>query len=260
VSSSTDIHPSAVVEDGAQLGEGVKIGPFCHVGSEVTVGDRCVLQSYVSLVGKTVVGSGNEFYPHAAVGGRSQDLKYTAEPTGLRIGDHNVFREFVTVNRATDPGNETVIGSHGNFLAYVHVAHDCVVGDHVIFSNNGTLAGHIHVEDYVILGGLTAVHQFCWLGAHCITGGCSKIVQDVVPYTIADGNPAEARGINRVGMERRDFSPEAVRAVHDAFKMLFREGLNTKQALEKLAGPAASQPAVARMLEFVASSERGVVK
>ena len=171
------IHPTSVIDPAARLGTGVHVGPYCVIGAGVVLGDRCRLHGHVVLAGPAVIGADNEFYPFAAIGHRSQDLKYTGEPTYLEIGDRNTFREFVTVHRATAPGGVTRIGHGGNFLAYSHIAHDCLVGDEVIFSNNGTLAGHVEVGDRAVIGGLTAVHQFCRIGRMAITGGCSKIVQ-----------------------------------------------------------------------------------
>ena len=196
------IHPTAVVDPAAELGDGVEIGPYCVVGAGVRLGAGCRLQSHVVLAGPTTVGAENVFYPFACVGQRSQDLKYAGEPTSLEIGDRNTFREFVTVHRATAPGGVTRVGSGGNFLSYSHIAHDCIVGDEVIFSNNGTLAGHVEVGDRAVVGGLTAIHQFCRIGRLAITGGCSKIVQDVPPFMMVDGNPARVRHINQVGLER----------------------------------------------------------
>ena len=177
---ANDIHSTAIIDPGAELGDGIVVGPYCVIGAGVKLGDGSRLHNHVTLAGPSEIGANNEFYPYASIGQRSQDLKYAGEPTFLKIGDGNTFREFCTVNRGTAPGSYTVVGSHGNYLAYSHIAHDCIVGDHVIFSNNGTLAGHVTVGDHAIMGGLTAVHQFCRIGAHAITGGCSKIVQDVL--------------------------------------------------------------------------------
>ena len=199
------IHPTAIIAPSAQVAPSTRVGPYSVIGPGVVLGEDCILHNHVTIAGPTTIGVGNEFYPYSSIGQRSQDLKYKEEPTHLRIGDHNTFREFVTVHRATDQGGTTLIGSHGNFLAYAHIAHDCTVGDHVIFSNNGTLAGHVWVGDHAVIGGLSGVHQFCRIGAHAIIGGCTKIVQDVPPFMIADGNPAEVRGINMVGLERRGF-------------------------------------------------------
>ena len=200
------------------------------IHGEVELGAGCWLQNNVTLSGPSVFGSGNRFFAFSCVGQLTQDLKYTGEPTHLVVGNQNTFREFVTVNRGTAPGAATRIGNNGNFLAYAHIAHDCVVGDHVIFSNNGTIAGHVVVEDHVVIGGLTAVHQFCRIGRHAITGGCSKITQDVPPFVVADGNPAAVRGLNQVGLERHEFSAEEVRALKEAYKSVFVRGLSREDA------------------------------
>lgn len=254
------IHGTAVIDRRAEIGEGVEIGPYCVIGAGVTLGAGCRLHGHVNLSGPTVIGAGNEFYPFAAIGGRSQDLKYAGEPTRLEIGDGNCFREFVTVHRGTAAGGATRVGSRGNFLAYSHIAHDCEVGDDVIFSNNGTLAGHVEVGDRAVIGGLTAVHQFCRIGRMAITGGCSKIVQDVPPFMMADGNPAKIRHINQIGMERAGLSPETVRAVKDAFRLLYRAELNTAQALERMAAELPGVPEVGQIVEFTQASTRGIIR
>lgn len=254
------IHPTAVVDPRAEIGDGVEIGPYCVVGPGVTLGAGCRLHGHVSITGPTTAGAGNEFYPFAAIGGRSQDLKYAGEPTRLEIGDGNCFREFVTVHRATAAGDATRVGHRGNFLAYSHIAHDCQVGDDVIFSNNGTLAGHVEVGDRAVIGGLTAVHQFCRIGRLAITGGCSKIVQDVPPFMMADGNPAKIRHINAIGMERAGLPPETVRAVKDAFRLLYRAELNTAQALERMAAEMPGVPEVAQIIVFTQASVRGIIR
>jgi UDP-N-acetylglucosamine acyltransferase len=254
----SQIHPTAIIDSSAQIGADVTIGPYCVIGAGVVIGDGCWLQHHVTICGPSLIGKHNKFFSYTSIGQQTQDLKYAGEPTYLEVGDDNVFREFCTVNRGTLPGSKTTIGSHNHFLAYCHIAHDCVVGSHVIFSNNGTLAGHVIVEDHVILGGLTAVHQFCRLGRHAITGGCSKIVQDVVPFTIADGNPARARGINVVGMQRSGHSDEQIRQVRQAYKTLYRSKLNISQALEALRENNPSTE-IHEVIAFVAGSQRGIV-
>ncbi len=254
------IHPTAIVHPAAQLGAGCEVGPYCVIGPGVVLGEDCWLQSHVVVEGPSRIGRGNRFHSFTSIGQRSQDLKYTGEPTHLEIGDGNVFREFVTVNRGTLPGSKTVVGHRGNFLAYCHIAHDCRVGDGVIFSNNGTLAGHVEVGNHVVLGGLTAVHQFCRLGAHAITGGCSKIVQDVPPYLIADGNPAEVRGVNTVGLQRHGFSTEAMRAIKECYRVLYRKNLNVAQAVEEIRASVLDAPEVETFVEFVSASQRGIIK
>ena len=256
----TLIHSNAVVDSGASIGDGAEIGPFCHVGTGVELGPDCRLIGHVTVAGPTKIGAGNIFFPYVSIGQRSQDLKYAGEPTYLEIGSGNSFREFCTVNRGTLPDTKTVIGSHGNFLAYSHVAHDCTVGDHVIFSNNGTLAGHVQVEDFAVIGGLSGVHQFCRIGRHSIVGGCTKIVQDVPPYMIADGNPAEIRGVNQVGLERRGFSAADVRALRECYRFLYRANLNVKQACERIAAEVASSDVRSHLLAFIENSQRGIVR
>ena len=254
------IHSSAVIDPGAILGEDLEIGPYCVVGPGVKLGDRCRLQSHVVIQGPTTIGAENEFYPYACLGQRSQDLKYTGEPTYLEIGDGNTFREFTTVHRATAPGGVTRVGHRGNFLAYTHIAHDCIVGDEVVFSNNGTLAGHVEVEDRAVIGGLTAVHQFCRVGRLAITGGCSKIVQDVPPFMMADGNPGSIRHINQVGLERAGIEKATIRAIKDAFRILYRSDLNTAQALERMHAELGTLPEIRQLIDFVAGSRRGIIR
>ncbi len=254
------VHPSATVDPQAVLGEGVEIGPHCIVGPGVTLGDRCRLHGHVVISGPTTIGTDNEFYPFACIGQRSQDLKYEQEPTYLEIGARNTFREFVTVHRATAPGGVTRVGNGGNFLSYSHIAHDCIVGDDVVFSNNGTLAGHVEVGDRATVGGLTAIHQFCRIGRLAISGGCSKIVQDVPPFMMVDGNPAHVRHINQVGMERAGFTKETIRTIKDAFRILYRSDLNTGQALTRLADEFGEQPEIKQLIEFVRESKRGIIR
>jgi UDP-N-acetylglucosamine acyltransferase len=254
------IHPTAIIDPKAELGADVVVGPYCVIGPEVVIGDGCWLQNHVTVCGPTKIGKQNRFHAYCSIGQQTQDLKYAGEPTYLEIGDNNCFREFATVNRATAVGNVTVVGNNGNFLAYAHIAHDCDVGNNVIFSNNGTLGGHVTVGEYAVLGGLSAVHQFCRVGKHAITGGCTKIVQDVPPFMIADGNPAEVRGINLVGLERRGFSPEAIRILKEAFRILYRAKLNTKQALAEIGRSLPEAPELRELITFIETSERGIIR
>ena len=258
--SGAKIHPSAAIDADAEIGADCEVGPYCVIGAGVVLGDGCWLQHHVSLTGPSRFGKANRFHAFTSIGGRTQDLKYAGEPTHLEVGDANTFREFVTVNRGTAPGAYTRIGSRGNFLAYCHIAHDCTVGDDVIFSNNGTLAGHVTVEDHVIVGGLTAVHQFCRLGRHSMTGGCSKIVQDVPPYMIADGNPARVRGINKVGMERHGHGAETLRVMKEAYRFLYRSDLNVAQAVDRMRSELPDIPEIEHLIAFVTQSERGIIK
>ena len=258
--SSLTIHPTAIVDPAAQLGHGTVVGPYCIVAAEVSLGENCWLQHHVTLAGPLRAGRGNRFFAYCSIGQQTQDLKYDGEPTYLEIGDDNCFRECCTVNRSTSANGETRVGSRGNFLAYSHIGHDCTVGDAVVFSNNGTLAGHVQVGDHAVIGGLTAVHQFCRIGRFAITGGCSKIVQDVPPFMIADGNPAEVRGINQVGLERAGFAPEKIKPIKEAFRLIYRAKLNTGQALAAVREKLARSEEVQSILEFIAASERGIIR
>jgi UDP-N-acetylglucosamine acyltransferase len=254
------IHPTAVIDPQAQIAPDVIIGPYCVVGREVTIGAGCWLQNQVTICGPVKIGTGNRFHSFCSIGQQTQDLKYAGEPTYLEIGNDNCFREFVTVNRATAIGAVTRVGHRGNFLAYSHIAHDCVVEDDVIFSNNGTLAGHVLVQSHAIIGGLTAIHQFCRIGKHAITGGCSKIVQDVPPFLIADGNPAEVRGVNVVGLARRGVPPETIRVLKESYRILYRAKLNTKQAVEELRKNFGEIVEARELIEFIEKSERGIIR
>lgn len=254
------IHPTAIIDPSAHLGDNTEVGPYCVIGAGVTLGSGNRLDNHVSIAGPTAIGENNHFFPFTSIGQRSQDLKYTGEPTHLEIGNGNSFREFCTVNRGTSPGSKTVIGHHNNFLAYSHVAHDCLVGDQVIFSNNGTLAGHVIVEDHAVIGGLSGVHQFCRIGRHAIIGGCTKIVQDVPPFMIADGNPAEIRGINQVGLERRGFSTDEIRSLREAYRFLCRSNLNVKQACDTIREQIPSNEHLSHLLGFIEASKRGIVR
>jgi UDP-N-acetylglucosamine acyltransferase len=257
---STKIHPTAVIDPAAQIGEGCEVGPYCVIGAGVELGENCWLQHHVSLNGPSKFGPGNRFFAFTSVGQQTQDLKYVGEPTYLAVGEGNCFREFVTVHRGTAPESMTRVGSRGNFLAYSHIAHDCTVGDDVIFSNNGTVAGHVEVGDFAVIGGLTAIHQFCRIGAHALTGGCSKIVQDVPPFMIADGNPAKVRSYNKVGLERRGFSEEAMRCIKEAYRLIYRSELNLQQAVEQIRADLPSGVEVTQLVNFVTSSARGIIK
>ncbi len=256
------IHPTAIVSPLAKLGRDVRIGPYCIIGPNVELGEGCVLHSHVVMDGNSKIGRDNEFFAFAVIGGKSQDLKYIGEPTYLEIGDRNVFRENVTIHRGTFETPATRIGSDNLFLCYSHVAHDCQLGDHIILSNSVGLAGHIVVEDHAILSGMSAVHQFCRVGMHSIVGGFAKIVQDVPPFMIVDGNPASTRGINLVGLQRRGFAPDDIKAVKTAYKKLFlKKDGNLSTAISSLkATHAADTPQVAHLIHFIEASQRGVCR
>ncbi len=258
--SGTTIHSTAIVDPSAQLGAGTVVGPYCVIEAGVSLGENCWLQHHVTLCGPLTAGNGNKFHAYCSIGQQTQDLKYRGEPTYLEIGQDNRFREFVTINRSTTESGKTRVGSGGNFLAYSHIGHDCTVGDEVIFSNNGTLAGHVQVGDRAVIGGLTAVHQFCRIGKFAITGGCSKIVQDVPPYMIADGNPAEVRGINQVGLERAGYSQETIKPIKQAYRLIYRANLNTAQAVAELREKLSASDEVQAIARFIEESERGIIR
>ena len=252
------IHPTAVVEDGARLGEGVEIGAYSIVGAHVVLGPGTRVLPHVYLDGWTTIGAGCTLYPFASLGTRTQDLKYTGGNPRVEIGDRTVIREYVTVNAATHDGGVTRVGAGCLLMAYAHVAHDCVVGNEVIIANCGTLAGHVIIEDQATVGGLCGVHQFVRLGRLCITGGCSKVVQDVPPFMMADGNPLAIYGLNSVGLKRRGVSAEAQRVLKQAFRLLYREGLAPRPAVDRIRAEVELLPEVRHLLDFVGSSTRGI--
>jgi UDP-N-acetylglucosamine acyltransferase len=253
------LHPTAIVEADVQLGPDVEIGAYCFVGRGVTLGRGTRLHHHASVEGNTVLGEQCEVFPYACIGGKTQDLKFKGGSPGLRVGDRNVFREYVTVHCATDDGQFTRIGSDNTLLASCHVAHDCVLGNHIVMSNGVVLAGHVVVEDRVVIGGYGGVHQFCRVGAHAMLSAFAKLVHDLPPFFIADGAPAEVRAINRVGLERSGFDVEQLERVKQIFRILYRDGLNRSQALERLAAhPQASTSEFQRILAFATKSERGL--
>ncbi|MGL6166789.1 MAG: acyl-ACP--UDP-N-acetylglucosamine O-acyltransferase, partial [Fusobacteriaceae bacterium] len=229
-----EIHNTAIVEAGAVIEDGVKIGPFCIVGKDVKIGKNTVLQSHVVVEGITEIGENNTIYSFVSIGKASQDLKYKDEPTKTIIGNNNKIREFVTIHRGTDDRWETRIGDNNLLMAYVHVAHDVIVQNNCILANNVTLAGHVTVENFAIIGGLTPVHQFCRVGAYSMTGGASAINQDICPFMLAEGNKAEVKTLNAVGLKRKGFTSEEISNIKSAYKLIYRSGLPMKELLEKL--------------------------
>jgi UDP-N-acetylglucosamine acyltransferase len=256
----TMIHPSAVVHPKAEVGANCDIGPYCVVGENVVLGDGCRLHSHAVVDGHTRLGNDNEIFPFASIGLKTQDLKWKGGTTVTEIGDRNVFREHVTIHSATGDGEVTRVGSQNHILAYCHIAHNVTVGDHVIISNVGTLAGHVIVEDHAVIGGLAAIHQFCRIGKMSIIGGCSKVVQDVPPFMLADGNPAVTKTINKVGLDRNGVPEEAQTALKQAYKILFREGLTVPNALARIEAELPSFAEILHLVKFVRASERGISK
>lgn len=253
------IHPTAIIHPKAQLGADCEIGPYCVIGEHVEMGPACRLRSHVVIDGHTRLGRENDIYPFASIGLKTQDLKWKGGVTRTEIGDHNTIRECVTIHSATGDGEATVIGSHNNILASSHIGHNVVMGDHVIISM-AALAGHVIVEDFALVGGMTGVHQFCRIGKMAIVGGCSRITQDVAPFMLVEGNPAETRMINKIGLERNGISPEAQSALKQAHRILFRDALATANALARIEQELPPLPEIQYLVQFVRASERGIIK
>ena len=256
------IHPSAFIDPAARLGTGVRVGAFTLIGADVEIGDNCVIGPHCSITGPARIGRDNHFIGHAAIGGAPQDKKYNGEPTGLVIGDRNIVREFVTINRGTVTGSSsTRIGNDNWLLAYSHIAHDCLVGNHCVFSNNSTLAGHVEVGDWVITSGFSGVHQFCRIGAHAFLGMGVLISGDVPPFTLvateAQGRP---RGIHSEGLKRRGFDAERISAIKRAYRTLYVAGLPLAEARQQLAEQAQESADVQALLDFIESGERPLLR
>lgn len=261
IDKSAVIHPTAIVEDGAVIGANVKIGPFCIVGSQVEIGSGTVLNSHVVINGVTKIGSDNQIYQFASIGEVNQDLKYAGEPTRVEIGDRNRIRESVTIHRGTTQGGSlTKVGSDNLLMVNAHVAHDCVIGDRCILANNATLAGHVQIDDFAIIGGMTAIHQFCIVGAHVMVGGCSGVAQDVPPYVIAQGNHAKPFSINVEGLKRRGFSKEAITAIRTTYKLLYRSGKTLDEVKPEIVELAKQVPEVQLFVDFFERSTRGLIR
>jgi UDP-N-acetylglucosamine acyltransferase len=259
---SMNVHPTAIIDPGATIHYSCKIGPYCVIGPDVEMGEECELLSHVVIEGPSKIGSHNKFFSFASIGLPPQDLSYAGEPTRLEIGDHNVIREFVTINRGTVKGDGlTRVGDHTLIMAYVHVAHDCVIGNRVILANAATLGGHVTVEDWAVVGALCPVHHFVRIGAHAFIGGGTTVTKDVLPFSkTAAARHTHAYGLNAIGLERHGFSKERIRKIHHAYKVLLASKLNTSQALEKLKSEPEHGEDVEMLIRFVEESERGVVK
>ena len=255
------IHPQAIVDPSAKIADDVSIGPFCVIGADVEIDSGTTVASHVVINGPTRIGKDNEIFQFASIGEKPQDLKFDNEQTELIVGDRNRIREYVTLHRGTPSGgNVTKIGNDNLLMASVHVAHDCIVGNSVILANATALAGHVVVDDHVILGGYTTVHQFTRIGAHAFTGFSTAIDRDVLPFFTVAGNRARAVGINKEGLKRRGFSPESIRALQEAFKLLIKSTCSHKVALEKVDEIASRDENVRMMLDFLNASERGWIR
>ncbi|UOD49363.1 acyl-ACP--UDP-N-acetylglucosamine O-acyltransferase [Orrella daihaiensis] len=262
---ATNIHPTAIVDPAAQIDQSVQIGPYCVIGPNVSVGRGTVFGPHCVVDGVTSIGQNNTFYRFCSIGGMPQDKKYAGEPTRLEIGDANMFREYVTLNTGTvQDGGVTRIGHDNWVMAYVHVAHDCQIGSHTILANGVQMGGHVHVGDWAIVGGLAAVHQFGKIGAHAMVGGSSALHMDVPPFVMGSGNPCVPVGINGEGLKRRGFTPEAIAALRDAYKIIYRRGLSLEDAKSQLKERQAQDPLAAEslqiLLDFLTNSTRGIIR
>ncbi|CAJ0991394.1 acyl-ACP--UDP-N-acetylglucosamine O-acyltransferase [Pantoea sp. Nvir] len=261
INSIATIHPSAIIEDGAVIGPNVQIGPFCFIGAHVEIGEGTVLKSHVVINGHSRIGKYNQIYQFASLGEVNQDLKYSGESTRIEVGDRNRIRESVTIHRGTvQGGGITTVGSDNLLMVNVHIAHDCVIGNRCICANNATLGGHVTVDDFAIIGGMTAVHQWCTIGAHVMIGGCSGVVQDVPPYIIAQGNHATPFGINIEGLKRCGFSKEALYAIRNAYKVLYRSNKMLEEAKQEIKVLAKKHSSVQPFYDFFARSTRGLIR
>ena len=254
------VHPSAVVHEGAQLGTDVEIGPYSIVGPHVRLGDRTRIMPHVFLDGHTVLGSDCIVFPFASVGTLTQDLKYRGGTTYVEIGDRTTIREYVTVHSGTADGEVTRVGSDCLIMAYCHVAHGCRVGNRVIMANAASLSGDVFVDDDATIGGMSGIHQFTRIGRMAMVGGLSRITQDVPPFMLIEGSPAAAYGINSVKMQRLNVSAETQATVKKAYKLLYREGLSTRQAVDRIRAELPAVPEIVYLLEFIESSQRGIIK
>lgn len=257
------IHPTAIIDKSCEISRDSRIGPYCIIGPHTRIGDGCVLDSHVSVHGWTDIGERCRFYSHSSVGTDPQDLKYEGETTQLKIGNDNVFREFVSLNRGTKGGHGiTVIGDSNFFMAYSHVAHDCFVGNGVIMANAATLAGHVTVGDHATVGAFSAVHQFCRVGPHAFIGGYSVVTRDALPFirTVGNRNQAKIYGINVIGLERKGFSEKCIGELKHAYRICFRSKMNTGDALEEAKRTQWESPEVTTLIEFMESSERGFIR
>ena len=256
----TSVHSTAIIEPGAELGEDVEIGPYCIIGANVRLGDRARVIAHVYLDGRTTIGADVVIWPFASIGTQTQDLKFKGGVTFVEIGERTTLREYVTVNSGTNEGDITSVGTDCHIMAYSHVAHQCQVGNRVIMSNGSTLAGHVVVEDEAVIAGLCGVHQFVRIGRQSMLGGCSKATQDIPPFMLADGNPAAVHGINAVGLQRRGMTPETRTRIKEAYRLLYRSELSTRQALDRIRAEVAACPEVEHLLAFITASERGIAK
>lgn len=257
--SGTLIHPTAVISNKAKLGRNVEVGPYTVIEGSISIGEGTIIGAHCVLLGNTTIGKNCRIFTGAVIGDRPQDLKYKGENSLLIIGDNNTIREYSTINPGTGEGGKTIIGDHNLFMANAHVAHDCVIGNHCVLVNAATLAGHVVVEDKALISGLTAVHQFVRIGRLAIVGGCSKVVQDIPPFSTCDGHPARIYGLNLIGLKRNNISRDTIDRLKRAYKVFFRSGMTIKNALTRMEQGFLSDPEVAHLVDFLKQkSSRGV--
>jgi len=255
------IHQTAIIDPSAKIADNVEIGAYSIIGADVEIDFGTWIGPHVVINGPTKIGKDNRIFQFASIGEQPQDLKYDGQPTKLEIGDRNTIREYVSFNRATvEDAGTTRIGSDNLFMAYVHVAHDCQLGNHLVLANGATLAGHVKIGDHAILGGFTLVHQFSRIGSHCLTSMGSAVNRDVPPYVIVSGNYAKPIGINKEGLKRRGFSPEVMRAVQNAYKIMVRSHKPREQALQEVQSLVEQHAEVKQFVDFILASERGIVR
>lgn len=257
---SVEIHPTAIVSHQAVLDEDVKIGPYAVIGENVKIGSATSVGSFAHILNNTQIGKNCKIFSYAVIGSPPQDLKYKGEKSFLIIGDNNIIREFVTINPGTEENSKTVIGNNNLIMAYSHIAHNCRVGDSNILANAATLAGYVEIENRVVVGGLVAIHQFCRIGSLAIIGGCSKVVQDVPPFSLCDGHPAKIYNINLVGLKRAGFSKEKIRTIKKAFKILFFENHPFSKAKVIVKKEVDNIEEIEHLLNFIDSSKRGICR
>lgn len=252
------IHPTAIIDTKAELADDVEVGPYCFIGPNVKIGSATTIGAHAVIDGYTTIGENNRIFSGAVIGSITQDLKFKGEKSCVNIGDRNIIREYVTINMGTDKDSATVVGNNVLLMAYCHVAHDCVIKDGAIIANGGTFAGYVTVEEKADIGGLTGVHQFVRIGKLAIIGGCSKVTQDVVPFSKSDGHPLKVYGLNTVGLERAGIPPESRNSLKKAFKILFHSGLTVSHAIEEIKSEVPKSPEIDYLVEFIATSERGI--
>ena len=258
---SKNVHKTAIISPKAEIESDVYIGPYCIIGDNVKIGKGTKLISNVQIEGNTEIGENCQIYPFTTIGFPPQDLKYRGEPTGVKIGSNNIIREYVTIHRASVSGDGwTTLGDNNFIMAYVHIAHDCKIGNSVILANLATLAGHVIVEDYVFIGGMVAIHQFTRIGAYAMVGGFSGVGQDIPPFTMASGARAKLYGLNTVGLKRRGFSEETINTLKKAYKILFRDKLSLKEAIEKINQELPDIPEIRHLIEFIEANKRGICR